>query len=239
MQELTVKYKNELNTIPMRKFNTKEMDLFFSICAKMKNKSVSVVKFDFEELKDLSDYKMTATKHFVKDLEGVYDKMLDLKYRFEDDEGVIDKFVLFTKFRINPKQQYVEISVQPELEYILNELSSEFTQFELKEFTSLSSSYSKSMYRLLKQFKSSGYYTVKMDDFRELLDIPRSYRMTHITQKVLHPIKKELSQYFDPFEIKKIKAKKGNRIDRLEFFFHEKEHDNNKISVPMHNWLED
>lgn len=238
MQELTVKYKNELNTIPMRNFNAKEIDLFFSICAKMKNKSVEVIRFDFEELRNLSDYKMTATKAFVKDLEGVYDKMLDLKYRFEDEDGVIEKFVLFTKFRINPKQKYVEISVQPELEYILNELSSEFTQFELKEFTSLSSSYSKTMYRLLKQFKSSGYYTVKMTDFRELLDIPESYRMTHITQKILDPIKKELSLYFDMFEIKKVKAKKGNRIDRLEFFFLEKEKDN-KVKITMHNWLEE
>lgn len=238
MHELTVKYKNELNTIPMRKFNTKEMDLFFSICARMKNKSVSVVRFDFEDLRTLSDYKMTATKHFIKDLEGVYDKMLDLKYRFEDEDGVIDKFVLFTKFRINPKQQYVEISVQPELEYILNDLSSEFTQFELKEFTSLSSSYSKTMYRLLKQFKNSGYYTVKIDEFKELLDIPQSYRMTHITQKILKPISKELSQYFEPFEIKKIKAKKGNRIDRLEFIFQEKKYKKN-IQIPMHNWLED
>lgn len=36
MNELTVKYKNDLNTIPMRSFNRAELDLFFSICAKMK-----------------------------------------------------------------------------------------------------------------------------------------------------------------------------------------------------------
>ena len=237
MNDLVVKYKNELNTIPMRKFNAKEMDLFFSICAKMKRKHTNMVRFTFEELRDLSDYKMTATTHFVKDLENVYDKMLNLKYRVEDTEGTIDKFVLFTKFRINPLKKYVEISVQPELEYILNELTNEFTQFELQEFTNLTSSYSKTMYRLLKQFRSTGFYTIKVTEFRELLDIPKSYRMTHITQKILSPIEKELSQYFDPFQIKKIKAKKGNRIDRFEFYFQEKECVTDLPKVPLYNWL--
>jgi len=239
VNEQIVKYKNELNSIALRKFKSKEMDLFFSICSKMKNKGLNKVQFTFEELKNLSDYKLTATKYFVSDLESVYDKMLSLTYRKEDKDGVIFKFVLFNGFTINPLKQYVEISVNPELEYILNELSNEFTQFELKEFTELSSSYSKTMYRLLKQFKSTGFYTVKIEDFKELLDIPKSYRMGNIDQQILNPIKKELSQYFEPFEIKKIKAKKGNRIERLEFIFIEKSHEvDSKIpKVTLHNWV--
>lgn len=64
--------------------------------------------------------------------------------------------------------------------------------------------------------------------------------MSDIDKKVFRPIKKELSTYFEPFEIKKIKAKKGNRIDRLEFIFLEKIQDE-KIDVPkvtLHNWVE-
>lgn len=206
----------------------------------MKNKGLTKVQFTFEELKNLSDYKLTASKYFINDLENIYDKMLSLTYRRENEDGVIYKFVLFTGFTINPIKQFVEISVNPELEYILNELSNEFTQFELKEFTKLSSSYSKTMYRLLKQFKSTGFYTVKIEDFKELLDIPKSYRMGNIDQQILNPIKKELSQYFDPFQIKKIKSKKGNRIDRLEFIFIEKIHevDCKLPNVALHNWVD-
>ena len=222
----------------MRKFNSKEMDLFFSICAKMKNQSTGTVRFDFEDLKELSDYKMTATSHFIKDLDNVYTKMLGLNYR-EENEKKIKRFVLFTGFEIDKEDMYVEISVNPNLEYVLNQLTNEFTQFELQEFTSLSSSYSKTMYRLLKQFKSTGYYTVKMEEFKDLLDIPASYRMGNIDQQILNPIKKELTQFFDPFEIKKIKAKKGNRIDRLEFYFTEKKHETKLPKIPMHNWLDE
>ncbi|MHC5250579.1 replication initiation protein [Enterococcus sp. LJL90] len=239
MNDLTVKYKNELNTIPLKKFNSVEMNLFFAICAKMKNQSQSKVRFSFDSLKELSEYKPTAIKRFVKDLENIYDKMLHLTYRETDNYGTIYKFVLFTGFQINPIHQFVEISINPELEYILNNLSNEFTQFELLEFTELNSSYSKSMYRLLKQFKTTGYYTVKISEFRELLDIPDSYKMSDIDKKVLRPIQKELSKYFEPFEITKIKAKKGNRIDRLEFRFREKLHDDVLPKVTLHNWLKE
>lgn len=238
MNKLSVKYKNELNSIPMRKFNSKEMDLFFSICAKMKNQSTGTVRFSFEDLKELSNYKITAIGHFIKDLDNVYTKMLGLNYREENDKK-IKRFVLFTGFEIDKEEMYVEISVNPNLEYVLNQLTNEFTQFELQEFTSLSSSYSKTMYRLLKQFKSTGYYTVKMDDFRDLLDIPDSYRMGNIDQQILNTIKKELAPFFNPFEIRKIKAKKGNKIDRLEFLFIEKKHESHLPEISMHNWLEE
>jgi len=237
MQELTVKYKNELNTIPMRKFKAKELDLFFSICAKMKNKNCDTIRFDFSDLKELSNYYSRSEKRFITDLQGVYQKMLGLTYR-EEDEDEIRYFALFQGFVINKKNQFVEISVNPKLDYILNQLTNEFTQFELKEFTDLKSSYSKTMYRLLKQFKSTGYYTVKIDEFRDLFDVPQSYKMGDIDKKVLAPIKKELSQYFEPLKIKKVKAKKGNRIDRLEFLFQEKKYEEVLPKIPMYNWLE-
>lgn len=69
--ELAVKYQNELNLVPLKNFNAKQMDLFFALCARMKDKGVENIRFSFEELKELSDYKMTATKAFVADLEKV------------------------------------------------------------------------------------------------------------------------------------------------------------------------
>ena len=49
------------------------------------------------------------------------------------------------------------------------------------------------MFRLLKQYKHTGYMKIKIEDFRERLDIPKSYRMSNISQFVLTPIIKELS----------------------------------------------
>ena len=235
MADIKVRYKNELNLVPMRNFDSVEMNLFFSICAKMKDKSLSKVQFTFEDLRELSAYKPTSIKRFSDDLEAVYNKMLQLTYRTEE-AGIREKFVLFTGYRIDENNQTVDISVNPELAYIINELSSEFTKFELQEFTGIRSSYAKTMYRLLKQYRSTGFYKVKIEDFREILSIPNSYQMSDIDKQVLKPIKNELSEFFDPLKIKKIKARKGNRIAMIEFRFKEKQEFE---PVPMVDWMKD
>jgi plasmid replication initiation protein len=235
MANIKVRYKNELNLVPMRNFDSVEMNLFFSICAKMKDKGLSKVQFTFEDLRELSAYKPTSIKRFSDDLEAVYNKMLQLTYRTEE-AGIREKFVLFTGYRIDENNQTVDISVNPELAYIINELSSEFTKFELQEFTGIRSSYAKTMYRLLKQYRSTGFYKVKIEDFREILSIPNSYQMSDIDKQVLKPIKNELSEFFDPLKIKKIKARKGNRIAMIEFRFKEKQEFE---PVPMIDWTKD
>ena len=235
MADIKVRYKNELNLVPMRNFDSVEMNLFFSICAKMKDKGLSKVQFTFEDLRELSAYKPTSIKRFSDDLEAVYNKMLQLTYRTEE-AGIREKFVLFTGYRIDENNQTVDISVNPELAYIINELSSEFTKFELQEFTGIRSSYAKTMYRLLKQYRSTGFYIVKIEDFREILSIPNSYQMSDIDKQVLKPIKNELSEFFDSLKIKKIKARKGNRIAMIEFRFKEKQEFE---PVPMVDWMKD
>ena len=39
-------------------------------------------------------------------------------------------------------------------------------------------------FRLLKQYKHTGYLKISIEDFRERLDVPNSYRMTDINQYV-------------------------------------------------------
>jgi len=233
--ELTVKYQNELNLIPLKNFNAKQMDLFFALCARMKEKGLDDIRFSFDDLKELSDYKMTATKVFVADLEKLYKDMLNLSYRTEDEEA-IQYFVLFNGFKIDKKNKFVEVSVNPKLEYVINGLTTEFSKFELSAFTSIRSTYAKTLFRLLMQYRSTGYYVVRIEDFRELMDIPDSYRqMGQIDQKVLQPALRELQNYFNDLQVTKIKAKKGNKIAKLEFTFSGLTSDLPKIS--LHNWL--
>lgn len=230
-----VKYHNNMNSVAFRKFTSNEMDLFFAICSKMKEQEANTVRFEFSQLRRLSNYKPTSIKRFTDDLNKTYTKMLNLTYGTQT-ETRIQRFVLFTDFDLNITDQYVDITVNTKLEYFLNELTSNFTRFELEEFTKLNSSYAKTMYRLLKQYKSTGFYTVSIEEFRRILDIPQSYRMSEINKWVLSPIKKELCPLFNRFEIEKIK-KKGNKISQLNFNFSEKDSKKN-LEVPLHNWLD-
>ena len=216
----TVVYKNDLNLVPLRKFTSTEINLFFAMCNKLKEKETDTLHLPFDELKELSNYSPETRNinRFVKDLDDVYKKMLELTIKYEDDE-IIERFVLFNHYRIHKREQYLEISTSPNLKHILNSITNNFTKFELKEMTNLKSTYSKNMFRILKQYKHTGYMKIKVDDFRERLDVPKSYRMTDINKNVFKPIIKELGFIFNNLNINKVKAKKGRKIEWLEFTF--------------------
>ncbi|EFF30799.1 replication Protein A, partial [Enterococcus faecium U0317] len=76
-------------------------------------------------------------------------------------------------------------------------------RFSLTEFRDLNSSYAKTMFRLLKQYRTQGWAEFSKEDFLELLDIPKSYRQTNINQFVLKPIKEELTPLFKGLTIRK------------------------------------
>ena len=65
----TVVYQNEMNLVPLRKFTSTEIDIFFSLCNKLKEQDIKEVSISFEELRHLSNYYHRSQKRFVKDLE--------------------------------------------------------------------------------------------------------------------------------------------------------------------------
>jgi len=217
-----VKYDSELNTIPLRKFSSVEMNLFFSIVSRMRDKNDDVVIFSFHDLKELSNYKMTATRAFVNDLESTYDKLMELKFSNRSASGLsVEKFRMFTRFKINgdADDPFIEIQVHDRALPLLNNLE-QWVRYSLTEFRDLSSGYSKTMFRLLKQFRTTGYAYFSKEDFHELLDIPKSYRETNINQYVLKPIKEELTPLFRGLTIKKKYGKgRGKPVVGYQFSF--------------------
>ena len=206
-----------MNEVSFKKFTSVELNLFFAICYKMKEKKSENIRLTFEELKKLSKYERKGTiNDFFSYLKSMYDKLIQLNFFYEDEKEYI-KFILFTKYKINKEAQYADVSVNKEFEYILNELTGNFTRFELEEFTKLKSSYSKQMFKLLAQYNSTGVFNISIDDFRNKLDIPIGYKMCNIDVKVIKPILSELQFYFKNLKLKKIK--KGKNIDKLEFTF--------------------
>lgn len=220
MENNIVAYKNELNTIPLRNFNSAEIDFLCTILSTMRNKGTDQLTFDFVELKELSNYKPTANERFAKDLERTYDKLIALNIKMGDDSKWT-KFVLFTEYTVDLDNEEITIGTNPKFAPLINDLENNFTKFELEEMVNLRSSYAKNAYRLLKQFRSTGFYKVTIEDFRNLLDIPKSYQMFNIRQTVFKPILTELPSYFKNLKITEIKGtgKKKRSTVALEFTF--------------------
>lgn len=215
-----VTYKNEFNTVPLRDFRAVEMDLLFSIMSRMRNEQTNQVTLDFEDLKALSNYKVTARHRFLADLERTYDKLINLNIKV----GTSDKwtkFVFFTEYTVDASSDTVTIKTNAKFAYLINDLDSNFTRLELEEITSLTSSYSKALYRQLKQFRATGVAMFRLDDFRERMCIPESYEMYNINQKVINPSVAALQKFFKNLKCKRIKGtgRDKRKTVRLEFTF--------------------
>lgn len=224
--KVMIKYHNDMNVVAFKKFNQRELNIFFSICAFMKDKGDSTITFSYDEIKQMANLNVPTNQVFEELLESTYDKLLQLKIGYVNKD-IVEKFILFTGYKINKNDKLVDITINAQYQYILNELSKNFTVFELQEFNALVSSYSKNMFRLLKQYKSTGFYKVSIEEFRRLLDIPESYNMSKISVKVIDPIEKELSNYFEEFRVEKLKV--GRFIKFLQFSFKPQHYRDNQV----------
>lgn len=211
-----LKYHNDMNLIAFKDFSQRELNIFFSLCLLMKEKGTGEITLSYDEIKNVIPDRFESNTKFEEILESVYDKLLQLRLESRD-KNKIEKFILFTSYKIHVNEKTVTINTNSDYSYILNNLSKNFTLFELQEFNELSSTYSKHMFRLLKQYRSTGFFRINVEEFRRLLDVPKSYTMKKIGVKVLGPIEKELVSYFKEFKIKKIKE--GRSITNLEFTF--------------------
>ena len=211
-----VKYHNHFNSVALKNFNGVEIDLLMAICSKLKNEDINEVELKFSDLRRMINFKHRGELRFIQNLEQMYKKLLNLSIRIETEDRIIN-FILFTKYVIIKKQKTILIKINEDFKFLLNKFISNFTRFELNEFISLKSSYSKEIYRRLKQFKHTGMWKVQIDNFRELLNIPEKYRISEIDKKVFKISIEELNKYFDNFEI--IKIKKGRKIEYIQFKF--------------------
>ena len=230
-----VKYDPELNTIPLRKFSAVQMNLFFSIISRMREKGDKTVRFTFDQLKDLSNYKATANVRFVDDLKATYEKILSLRFGRRSESGLsYDMFVMFTEFRINGdvEEPYVDIRIYEKALPLLNNLD-EWVRYSLQQFNDLRSTYAKTMFRLLKQYRTTGHAYFSKEMFNELLDIPKSYNKSssNVDKFIIKPIKEELTPLFKGFSVHKKYGKgRGKPVIGYSFSWKPEAKDSNDFS---------
>ena len=199
-----VKYHNDLNTVVMRTWTSEEMNFFFTILTKAKEQGVKKLVFNTDELKELAS--SSRKYRWEETVTNAAKKIGQLTY-FEQSERKFRVMTLFEFFEVDLDKKMVEVKVSSNFDYILNKLETQFTRYELEEFTSIRSTYAKTMYRLLKQWRTVGRKEFSVDDLKRILDTPESYRPSEIDRLILKPIKEQLSPYFVDLKVKKIKVK--------------------------------
>ena len=184
-----VKYNNELNMFPLKNFTEYDLNFFMAICAKMKELGEEVQVFEYEKMMELLDWdKSKSIDVFHKDLMRLGSKLRHVGgVLLTEDEDTFVSFNLFTHFKGCKEKRTFEVGINPQFKYILNDLSKNFTRFELSEYIKLDGKYSKLLYQNLKQYRKTGWWQVPVDDLRMIPSIPNGVPTRNIYTKLIMP----------------------------------------------------
>lgn len=215
-----VKYNNYMNSLKFTGFTVTDFNFLMALCSRMRDKETNKITFSFSELRSITEYKKSnSIRQFVTDIKKMNDKLMKITCSLKTETEII-MFVLFPTFIINLNEQTLTIAVNEHFKFVLNELVKNFTRFDLNEFVKLDSKYSKTLYRLLKQFKMTGKYEIKLDDFRKRMDCPVSYSTKYIMDKIIKPSLEELQYYFTDLKCTVQYAhKRGRPVEGYIFTF--------------------
>lgn len=216
------RFKNEVNHIPMRRWSAEEMNFFFAVLTRMRDEDTNLVIMDKYELAELANYTITYNKLYENTMTNLASKVGDLKYWKQSSNSLVT-MPLFTFFEANwtddLSDMSVEIEVNKRFKYILNEWNEgNWTQFMLNEFTAIQSTYSKSLFRLLKQWRTKGVREFSIDEFKQLMDVPKSYSSGMITSRIINNAVEDLQPYFKDLKVKILKSNsRGTPIIGFKF----------------------
>lgn len=228
-----VKFHNDLNKIKFNEFNLYDYKIFFVACVKVLEKGDNLIEIDFSELRkilELTKRNTVSTEYLENMILETANKLAKINFNIENRffKGFSTLFTDFYIPKEGEKKLYVRINEKTK--YILNNLVRNFTLANLQLLNSLTSKYSYRLYLELKQFeniddknkfeKDGRFYcwrNFEIENFREIMDIPESYKMNDIDKRVLKPSLKELQIYFEDIFITKVK--KLRKVTNIIFYF--------------------
>lgn len=222
-----VKYSNELHELKFNSLTEAQQNVFFTLLQQFRSTDGYMLELDFNRVFELAQ--IAEGTNYRKEILDKLGRLQEFKFRFQvNDLGDLRQDMIFPSMEVDSRNKVLKIRVSEGFKdrYISSPLKG-WTKYELAEFVGLSGTYVKTIYRYLKQFRQTGHWWIRYDDFKKLLGIPDSYRATDIDRQILKPSLKELSSerslfnqrrtLFKGLVVKKIKN--GKFIEALEFCF--------------------
>ena len=230
-------YHNNANKVNLGKLSEREANLLFAIFQKLKDQGNTLIRFEPQDLKRMIMVKSNLTnRQLLQVLKNLLDNISGANFwiireHVENGEVYEDhtSYMLFKQFEIRihkPTQtiEYLDVQLNDSYQYLLNNLGmgGQYTSFKLLEFQRVRGKYAKTLYRFLKQYKSTGILSVEWTQFKELLDIPKDYDMRSIDNFVLKIALKELRKIY-PFEHLSYKKERRShdkrKVTHIDFYF--------------------
>ncbi|WP_300796428.1 replication initiation protein [Helicobacter sp. UBA3407] len=229
-----LKYGNEINTFTFTNFTAQDFNLFFVVCWHIKEKKSKELTLSFDELKEFMPMKIKNNKKFYEEIVKFGNKLMIIVASKETiDESNQKRNVgknFLTYAETSEKEKTLSIVVS-DMAYDMLFYTNYFTKFDLNEFCSIQNKYTKTLFRLLKQYENvnenpaSGLKNIVMEkqEFLEFMNCPEKYMNNmsmYVDRKILIPAIEGLNE--DSQSFKKVsyqKIKEGGVIKHFEISF--------------------
>jgi plasmid replication initiation protein len=158
-------------------------------------------------------------------LEVITKKILSRVFRIETEHS-ITQFQALSRAKYIKKEGIVELTIHQDMMPYLLEISKNFTAYELKNITKMTSSYALRIYELVKSYERLGEITYHIDDFRKKLGINAGefLNFAHFNKHVLSIARREINSKTD-LRMEYDLIKEGRKVAYIKFKF---KHINNK-----------
>jgi hypothetical protein len=180
---------------------------------------VKVNAADFAEIADLKpDENGYTNRAAYEGLKSACDKLYERSATWTETNGKQHRMRWTWKSTYHEKEGWAEISFSPDLTRHIFMLGERFVRYRLEYARGLRSLYSSTLLRLLMTQKDTGFKTITLEDFRQQMEVPESYKYADIKRyAILKPVA-ELNEKAD-IHIEWKETKRGRSVYSLQFTF--------------------
>lgn len=199
-----VKYHNQLNSVSLTGFNCIEMNIFYTALYYLREKASSEIIIPYIDLQHLANMKKNNPQYIYDKLMETKDKIfhLSLDPLGKSIPGKVDYDChLFSTWHNSKISRELRLGMDPSYTWLVNDNRFNFTSFELLEFVNLKSVYAKNLFKILKQWKTTGRYRVdSIVLLRFLLAVPPGMKDEYLSARIISPAVTEIREKTDSFE---------------------------------------
>lgn len=214
-----VKVDNELNHLDYSRFTRMEMNLFTALCAQLVEEESNTIMLNSAQIRKLTGFKSTSNARLQEMVWSTYERITDFSVTYRNEKAnTIVKGHLFSTYTWHENTNTLEVSVNPDVSWVLNDLENAYTMYLLPDFVGITNIYAKIMYMNLMQWRAStARLEFSLETLQKLLHYPDDYTGSVIQRRVLGPIRKQLAPLLKNFTVETVR--RSHRIVGFIFSF--------------------
>lgn len=196
---------HEFSKFNYSKFTNTEMNVFLALCVQLAEKKEEKITISLTDLKRLSGIETSSKFPIFNAIMRTFNRVSSKYIKYKDADGDDNVGTLFYNYEIHPQTGSFEVLVNSGLVGILNGMESSYTKYTLWEFVQIDNPFAKKMFLYIMQWRvTAAMKELNLKKLQNILGFPLSYDDERIDERVITPIKENLSPLIEGFKVSKM-----------------------------------